>query len=94
MTIKELLFQEIESTPEELLEETLDFLRFLKTKQTKTQTDPKSDTHKSVQSTGRSLLEHLKTIGTWEGDDAQLCLERVYATRGKAQFDQPNPFDE
>lgn len=55
MTIKELLFQEIESTPEELLEETLDFLRFLKTKQIKTQTDLKSDTHKSVQSTGRSL---------------------------------------
>jgi hypothetical protein len=94
MTIKELLFQEIESTPEELLEETLDFLRFLKTKQIKTQTDPKSDTQKSVQSTGRSLLEHLKTIGTWEGDDAQLCLERVYATRGKAKFEQPNPFDE
>lgn len=94
MTIKELLFQEIESTPEELLEETLDFLRFLKTKQTKTQTDLKLDTHKSVQSTGRSLLEHLKTIGTWSGDDAQSCLEQVYASRGKAQFDQPNPFDE
>jgi hypothetical protein len=91
MTIKELLFQEIESTPEELLEETLDFLRFLKTKQIKTQTDLKSDTHKSVQSTGRSLLEHLKTIGTWSGDDAQLCLEKVYATRGKAQFDPAIP---
>ncbi|OUL23028.1 DUF2281 domain-containing protein [Nostoc sp. RF31YmG] len=33
MTIKELLLQEIESSPESLLEETLDFLRFLKTKQ-------------------------------------------------------------
>ncbi|HYX16675.1 MAG TPA: DUF2281 domain-containing protein [Nostoc sp.] len=32
MTIKEILFQEIESSPESLLEETLDFLRFLKTK--------------------------------------------------------------
>jgi hypothetical protein len=32
MTIKELLLQEIESSPESLLEETLDFLRFLKTK--------------------------------------------------------------
>lgn len=29
MTIKKQLFQEIESSPEELLEETLDFLRFL-----------------------------------------------------------------
>ncbi|MFN6567027.1 DUF2281 domain-containing protein [Dendronalium sp. ChiSLP03b] len=34
MTIKELLLQEIESSPDSLLEETLDFLRFLKTKQT------------------------------------------------------------
>lgn len=33
MTIKELLLQEIESSPESLLEETLDFLRLLKTKQ-------------------------------------------------------------
>ena len=33
MTIKEILLQEIESSPESLLEETLDFLRFLKTKQ-------------------------------------------------------------
>lgn len=94
MTIKELLFQEIESTPEELLEETLDFLLFLKTKQIKTQINTKPDTHKSIQSTGRSLLEHLKTIGTWEGEDAEECLSIVYATRGKAKFDQPNPFDE
>ncbi|MCU0532312.1 MAG: hypothetical protein MUD14_00170 [Hydrococcus sp. Prado102] len=115
MTIKELLFQEIESTSEELLEETLDFLRFLKTKnikaQTHTETDINSsvqstkhlalqaaavsdDTNQPIQSTGRSLLEHLKTIGTWEGDDAEECLKRVYSTRGKAQFDEFNPFDE
>ncbi len=94
MTIKELLFQEIESTPEELLKETLDFLQFLKTKQIKSQTEIESETHKSVRSTGRSLLEHLKTIGTWEGDDAPECLERVYATRGKAKFERSNPFDE
>jgi hypothetical protein len=31
MTIKEILFQEFESSPESLLEETLDSLRFLKT---------------------------------------------------------------
>lgn len=33
MSIKKILLQEIESSPELLLEETLDFLRFLKTKQ-------------------------------------------------------------
>lgn len=32
MTAKELLLREIENTPENLIEETLDFLRFIKTK--------------------------------------------------------------
>lgn len=35
MTVKELLLQEIESSTDSLLEETLDFLRFLKTKKDK-----------------------------------------------------------
>jgi hypothetical protein len=33
MTIKEQLLQEIESTPDNILAEILDFLRFLKTKE-------------------------------------------------------------
>ncbi|BAZ23077.1 hypothetical protein NIES4073_39650 [Kalymmatonema gypsitolerans NIES-4073] len=37
MTIKQQLLQEIESTPDTILAETLDFLRFLKTKETPTQ---------------------------------------------------------
>lgn len=104
MTIKELLLQEINSTDDSLLEETLDFLRFLKTKQTQTQPEANTavlddqiatEAYKPAQSTGRSLLEHLKTIGTWEGDDFEECLEMVYATRGKAKFHyDSNPFDE
>lgn len=96
MTIKELLLIEIESSPDTILAETLDFLRFLKTKETQTQTPPEvaeSTTHTEVNSTGRSLLEHLKTIGKWSGDDLQECLELVYATRGKAKFDYDNPFE-
>ncbi|WP_448270526.1 DUF2281 domain-containing protein [Nostoc sp. DSM 114159] len=97
MTIKELLLQEIESTPDTILAETLDFIRFLKTKETQ-QTQSVSEVapsaaHTTVNSTGRSLLEHLKTIGKWEGDDLQECLELVYATRGKAKFDYDNPFE-
>ncbi|MBG1272002.1 DUF2281 domain-containing protein [Nostoc sp. WHI] len=96
MTIKELLLIEIESTSDTILTETLDFLRFLKTKETQTQ--PVSSVADSadqtpVNSTGRSLLEHLKTIGKWSGDDLQECLELVYATRGKAKFDYDNPFE-
>ncbi|MEC4818889.1 MAG: hypothetical protein SAK29_37290 [Scytonema sp. PMC 1069.18] len=37
MTIKELLLLEIESTPDTILAETLDFIRFLKTKETQAQ---------------------------------------------------------
>jgi hypothetical protein len=77
MTIKELLLQEIESTPDTILAETLDFLRLLKTKETQTQPVSEvadSTAHTIVNSTGRSLLEHLKTIGKWEGDDLQECL--------------------
>lgn len=94
MTIKEILFQEIESTPEEILKETLDFLRFLKTKQTIVKNENISTISKPIQSTGRSLLEHLKTVGIWEGEDAQECLSQVKATRSKARFEQHNPFDE
>jgi hypothetical protein len=79
MTIKKQLFQEIESTPEELLEETLDFLRFLKTKQS------------YRPASGRSILRH---AGKWSGNDLEECLRAVYATRGKAKFDYDlNPFE-
>ncbi len=103
MTIKELLLQEIESSSDPLLEETLDFLRFLKTKQTKsearantTQIDLEklsTDTEQTYRpASGRSILRH---AGTWEGDDFEECLEMVYATRGKAKFYyDSNPFDE
>ena len=96
MTIKEQLLQEIESSSDIILAETLDFLRFLKTKETPTppQTStPESASHTQENSTGRSLLEHLKTIGKWEGDDLQECLQLVIATRGKAKFDYHNPFE-
>ncbi|WP_016953724.1 hypothetical protein [Anabaena sp. PCC 7108] len=96
MMLKELLLQEIESTPDSILAETLDFLRFLKAKETQTQ--PKVEvaeepTHTRVNSTASYILEHLKTIGKWEGDDLQECLQLVYATRGKAKFDDDNPFE-
>lgn len=96
MTIKELLLIEIESCSETILIEMLDFLRFLKTKDNQTQLISKvsdSAIQTPVNSTGRSLLEHLKTIGKWEGDDLQECLDLVYATRGKAKFDDDNPFE-
>jgi hypothetical protein len=89
MTIKEQLLQEIESTPDKILAETLDFLRFLKTKETPTPPQPEEElTYRPA--SGRSILRH---AGTWEGEDFEECLQSVYATRGKAKFDDENPFE-
>jgi hypothetical protein len=82
MTSKEQLLQEIESTPDRLISETLDFLRLIKAKEG------------GNFSTGQSLLAHLKTIGTWQGDDLDKCLQSVVDRRLPAEFDvQTNPFD-
>ncbi|TAE58039.1 MAG: DUF2281 domain-containing protein [Nostocales cyanobacterium] len=98
MMIKETLIQEIESTPDNILSATLDFLRFLKAKENQskagTVTEPtQAKVNSQINSTGNSLLEHLNNIGKWEGDDLQECLNIVYATRGKVNFDENNPFE-
>ncbi|MBD6620756.1 DUF2281 domain-containing protein [Komarekiella sp. 'clone 1'] len=89
MTIKDLLLQEIESTSDIILAETLDFLHFLKTKENQTQPVSEvtpSATHTPVKSTCGSLLEHLKIIGKWSGDDLEECLQAVYDNRSEAEF--------
>ncbi len=63
--IKQELLQELSSTPDRLIIETLNFLQFLKAKE------------KSHWSTGESLLAHLETIGTWQGDDFDRCLQSL-----------------
>ncbi|MEH1863339.1 MAG: DUF2281 domain-containing protein [Nostoc sp.] len=96
MKIKEQLIKEIESALDALLTETFNFLRFLKTKETQVQPTQhlvESASHTTVHSTGSSLLEHLKTIGTWEGDDLEECLKLVIASRGQVEFNEDNPFE-
>ncbi len=61
MTIKELLLQEIESSPDLLLEETLDFLRFLKTKQTKSERQSTSIESEATATTTQTDLEKTST---------------------------------
>jgi hypothetical protein len=96
VTTKQQLIQEIESTPETILTETLNFLRYLKTKDNQLKQKQKTletQTNTQINSTGRSLLEHLKTIDKWQGDDLEECLEEVVASRGQAKFDYDNPFE-
>lgn len=106
MTSKELLIQEIETLPPELLTEALDLIRSIKVNYTihelepsKLEPTPLSDSTETpgVQeqltyrpASGRSILRH---AGTWSGDDFEECLQFVYATRGKAKFDDENPFE-
>jgi hypothetical protein len=88
MTTKELLIQEIETLPPELLTEALNLIRSIKHNYTKPPSDQEQLTYRPA--SGRSILRH---AGTWEGDDFKECLQSVYATRGKAKFDDENPFE-
>jgi len=93
MTIQEELAQEIESTPEALLVEVLDFLRFIKAKQSLHPSAVPASAS-AAGSTGRSLLDHLQTIGNWAGEDFEDCLQSVYTTRSPARFDgETSPFE-
>ncbi|MEH2348240.1 MAG: hypothetical protein V7K55_09590 [Nostoc sp.] len=102
MNIKEILLQEIESSPEVLLAETLDFLRFLKTKprteeislDLSTEKNDDTSNHQTkleIQEAtpilrGSKAEDLLKFAGTWQGDDFEECLQLVYETRSPAEF--------
>jgi Protein of unknown function (DUF2281) len=101
MTIKEQITQELEKLPEPLLQEILDFVQFLQTKQQQRilspeqpqlQQNPNDNSQAPYRPASfRSLLRH---AGTWAGDDFEECLQSVYATRGQAKFDyEYNPFE-
>ncbi len=80
MTLKEQLIKEIEALPSDRLAEALALIQSLQTKPSTT--------------SAKSFLAHLKTIGTWSGDDLGKCLEAVQNSQGQAQFDySPNPFE-
>lgn len=106
MTNKELLIQEIETLPPELLTEALDLIRSIKVNYTKKELEPdklesillndpietSSDREQLTYrpASGRSILRH---AGTWEGDDFEECLQAVYATRGQAKIDDESLFE-
>jgi hypothetical protein len=71
MPLKEQFLQAIEALPSTSLAEALALIHTLTTKPRIT--------------TARTLLAHLKTIGTWSGDDLQDCLSAVKNSRGEAQ---------
>ncbi len=102
MNIKELLLQEIESSSDVLLAQTLDFLRFLKTKPTTEEISLDLSTEKNDDTSnhqkkpeiqqatpilrGSKAEDLLKFAGTWQGDDFEECLRLVYETRSLAKL--------
>ncbi len=87
-TIKEQLLIAIESTPEPILEQILDYLEYLKTRAT----NPTTRTSKVPIQDGEPIWrgskakDLLKFAGTWQGDDFEECLQLVYGTRSQAEF--------
>lgn len=87
-TIKEQLLLAIESTPEPILEQILDYLEYHKTRAIKpvttSSTIPTKDGKPILHgSKGKDLL---KFAGTWQGDDFEECLQLVYENRSPAEF--------
>jgi hypothetical protein len=97
MTLKEILTQELETASDEVLSETINFVQFLKTKYPQNQTAPKPDPNIEIQAPPAkncTVGDLLQFAGKWQGDDAQECLEMVYATRSRASYDPTkNPFN-
>ena len=91
MPLKEQLIQEIETLPENLLTEVLDFTGFIKAKWEKQQNPQKLEADEPSRKLspvlrGSKAEDLLKFVGTWQGDDFEECLQAVYETRLSAEF--------
>lgn len=87
MNTKELLIQEIENLPPELVTQVLDLIRSIKVDKAKrgleaksSETTPLNDSTQTCQdkekityrpASGRSILRH---AGTWQGNDYEECI--------------------
>jgi len=87
-TIKEKLIASIENAPEPILEQTLDYLEYLKTKinasAIKSSSIPVKDGEPILR--GYKAKDLLQFAGTWQGDDFEKCLQLVYDNRSKSEF--------
>lgn len=78
MSIRQELLQEIESTPEHLLTDVINFVRLVKN------VDIEYLQANFVSSS--EFLKKLETVGSWQGDDLEECFHRVTGDRLPAQF--------
>ena len=87
-TIREQLLAAIESAPDPILEQTLDYLEYLKTRKNNSFTKPASSPVQDGETIlrGAKAKDLLKFAGSWQGEDFEECLQMVYATRSQAEF--------
>jgi hypothetical protein len=87
-TIKQQLIAAIENTPEPILQQTLDYLEYLKTQinasAIKSSSIPVKDGEPILR--GSKAKDLLQFAGTSQGDDFEKCLQLVYDTRSEAKF--------
>ena len=87
-TIKQNLIAAIENTPEPILQQTLDYLEYLKTKinasAIKSSSVPVQDGEPILR--GSKAKDLLQFAGTWQGKDFEKCLQLVYDTRSEAEL--------
>jgi hypothetical protein len=87
MTLKDILLQELEAADEQLIAETIDWVRSRK------QVPPAQSSSGEPIRRGNKLGDLLEFAGTWAGDDLEDCLGMVYATRSKSYVStDQNPF--
>jgi hypothetical protein len=77
---KELLVQEIDSLPPELLTEALDFIRFIKASHLQRQSKTETTSGENILK-GSKAEDLLEFAGSWSGDDIRECLQLVHDTR-------------
>ncbi|ABA22121.1 conserved hypothetical protein [Trichormus variabilis ATCC 29413] len=81
MSIKEQITQELETLPEPLLKEVLDFVQFVQAKHKNIK--PVIAEHTLTGSTAQDLLAF---VGSWEGSDMKECLQLVHESRMPLEF--------
>ncbi|ALF54679.1 hypothetical protein ACX27_20525 [Nostoc piscinale CENA21] len=87
-SIKAQLLAAIETAPESILEQTLNYLEYLKAKEQKSQNPSLEALKKEGEPIlrGSKAKDLLKFAKTWQGDDFEECLQLVYDTRSQTEF--------
>ncbi|MBE9205198.1 hypothetical protein IQ244_01330 [Nostoc sp. LEGE 06077] len=87
-SIKAQLLAAIETAPESILEQTLDYLEYLKAREQKSQNSSLEISQKEGEPIlrGSKAKDLLKFAQTWQGDDFEECLQLVYDTRSQTEF--------